>query len=120
MITGTRSARIAAAIPLAVSGVATVFIGTILSALLAPFIVIAIVLGAFQLREALRLAKVGPRGSTLVGAMMGMITGSWLAFGEGDGFLPWRAIGVAVLATWAVGLWLAFRWSNRSAAPRDA
>ena len=120
MIAGTRSARIAAAIPLAVSGVVTVFIGTILFALLAPFIVTSIVLGAFQLREALRLVKVGPSGSTLVGVMMGMITGSWLAFGEGDGLLPWRAIGAAVLVTWAAGLWLAFRWSNRSAVPRDA
>jgi hypothetical protein len=116
VIAGTRSAWIAAAIPLAVSGVVTVFIGTILSALLAPFIVIPIVLGAFQLREALRLVKVGPSGSTLVGVMMGMITGCWLAFGEGDGFLPWRAIGVVVLVTWAVGLWLALRWSHRSAA----
>ena len=116
MIAGARSARIAAAIPLSVSGAVTVFISPFLFLAVGPFIVIQIVLGGFQLREALRQVKAGPSGSTLVGLMFGVLAGLWLAFGEGDGFLPWRAIGVALLVTWAAGLWLALRWSNRSAA----
>ena len=122
MTYGAGLARVVAALGLGASGAVTAFIGVFLFAAGGPLIVVPIVVGGWELREAMRLIRTGPSGSTLVALAIGMLTGLWLASNEGDGPLqfPWRPIGVAILVTCGAGLWLALRWSNRSAGPRDA
>jgi hypothetical protein len=114
-VTASQAARIVAALGLLIAGGLLIFLAPFLFIPLGPFIAILLVVGAFLLREAIRLWRVAPTGRTMAAMLTAGFVTWYLATGEGDGppVVPIRAIASTGLAASLIGAALVVRARGR-------